>query len=288
MDTRLTREVDLSSLSEATLRFQAWYDLENQFDFVYLSASRDGGRTWQVLPGRNTVADKATGNNYGVGWTGSSGADWVDEEVELTPFAGSDVLLRFEYVTDQSYNGQGFALRNVSIPELDLDEPGAAEDAWTAEGFVRIDGPIPERWNLRLVRWTPQGTFVDRLGVALDGTATFPLDPTATRQTLVDRPDRAKNAPARQLPAHAEPVATWAAPASAADVAVRPNPHFPVDLLYLSIEAVISSAAALSACWLFSCPSNTLSTAFCTRARASGNTPITAPWVIRFTGACRI
>jgi bacillopeptidase F (M6 metalloprotease family) len=127
MDTRLTREIDLSSLSEATLRFQAWYDLEKQFDFVYLSASRDGGRTWQVLPGRNTIADRDTGNNYGVGWTGSSGADWVDEEVDLTPFAGSDVLLRFDYVTDQSYNGQGFALRNVSIPELDLDEPGAAE-----------------------------------------------------------------------------------------------------------------------------------------------------------------
>jgi len=188
MDTRLTREVDLTGLSEATLRFQAWYDLESQFDYVYLSASRDGGHTWQVLPGRSTVEDRATGNNFGVGWTGSSGPDWVDEEVELTPYVGGDVLLRFDYVTDQSYNGQGFALRNFSIPELELAEPGALDDAWQSEGWLRVDGPIPERWNLRLVRWTPNGTFVDRLGVALDGTATFPLDPTATRQTLVIAP----------------------------------------------------------------------------------------------------
>jgi len=189
MDTRLTRHVDLSSVSEATLRFQTWYDLEDQFDFVYLSASGDGGKTWLVLPGRATVADRATGNNFGVGWTGSSGHEWVDEEVDLTPLAGSsDVLLRFDYVTDQAYNGQGFAVRNVSIPELDLSEAGASDASWTPEGFVLVDPPIPERWNLRLVRWTPAGTFVDRLGVALDGTATFPLDPNATRQVLVIAP----------------------------------------------------------------------------------------------------
>jgi len=188
MDTRLTRHVDLTALTRATLRFQAWYDLENQFDFVYLSASGDGGRTWHVLPGQNTKPDHATGNNYGEGWTGSSGGMWVDEAVDLSPLAGSEVLLRFEYVTDQSYNGPGFALRNLAIPESGLNEPGAIDDPWTAEGWVRIDAPVPERWNLRLVRWRPDGVIVDSLGVALDGVATFPLDPTATRSTLVIAP----------------------------------------------------------------------------------------------------
>src|SRR5262249_4834831 len=188
MDTRLTRHVDLTGLTRATLRFQAWFDLENQFAFVYLSAAGDGGRTWHVVPGQNTKPDQATGNNYGEGWTGSSGGVWVDEAVDLSPLAGSDVLLRFEYVTDQSYNGPGFALRNLAIPESGLNEPGAIDDPWTAEGWVRIDAPVPERWNLRLVRWRPDGVIVDSLGVALDGVATFPLDPTATRSTLVIAP----------------------------------------------------------------------------------------------------
>ncbi len=199
LDSNLTRHLDLTSVAEATLRFQAWYDLESQFDFVYMSVSRDGGQTWQMLNGRASVADRATGNNFGVGWTGSSGADWIDEQVELTPFAGSEVLLRFDYVTDQSYTGQGFAMRNVAVPELELSEPGAGLDAaWTAEGWVRVDAPIPERWNLRLVSWTPSGTRVDRIGVALDGTATFPLDPTATRSTLVIAP----TAPRTLVPAN--------------------------------------------------------------------------------------
>ena len=57
LDSRLTRRRrPVVGVTQATLRFQAWYDLENQFDFVYLSASRDGGHTWQVLPAQHTVA----------------------------------------------------------------------------------------------------------------------------------------------------------------------------------------------------------------------------------------
>jgi hypothetical protein len=192
IDSRLTRSIDLTGVSEATAQFQTWYDLESEFDFAYLSASRDAGQTWQVLSGRHTTHDQATGNNYGRGWSGSSGSAWVDEEVDLTPFAGSEVLVRFEYVTDQSYNGQGFLVRDFAVPAIGLSEPGAVDDAWTAEGFVRLDSPVPQRWNLRLVRWRPDGTFVDPLGVALDGTAAFPLDPVATRSTLVIAPTAPK------------------------------------------------------------------------------------------------
>jgi immune inhibitor A len=188
MDSRLTRQVDLRGVADVTLGFRVWYDLEDEFDYVYLSASSDGGKTWEILPGRHTTPDRATGNNYGVGWTGSSGSNWVDEEVDLTAFAGSDILLRFEYVTDQSFNGQGFAFKDVTIPQLGLNEPSAVEGPWTAEGWVRVDAPVPEHWNLRLVRRTPSGTNVDPVPVSVDGSATFALDPTASRSTLVIAP----------------------------------------------------------------------------------------------------
>jgi hypothetical protein len=188
LDSRLTRRLDLHGVVEATLHFQAWYDLEDQFDYVYLSASRDGGATWQVLPGRRAADDSATGNHYGAGWTASSGSGWIDEEVDLNAYAGGDVLLRFEYVTDQSYNGQGFAFRNVRLPQAGIDEPGAVDGPWNAEGWVRVDAPVPEQWNLRLVRWTPRGILVDPVPVNADGTATFELDATAVRSTLVVAP----------------------------------------------------------------------------------------------------
>jgi hypothetical protein len=188
LDSRLTRHVDLTGVDQATLHFSTWYDLEDHFDFVYLSASIDNGRTWQVLKGQHTTADHNAGNNYGQGWTGSSGADWQDEQVDLTPFAGSDVILRFEYVTDQSYNGSGFAFKDLKIPEIGLDEPGAVEDAWNAEGWMRVDAPIPEHWNLRLVHTTRQGTSVESIPVDAEGNATFALDDTARRSVLVIAP----------------------------------------------------------------------------------------------------
>jgi immune inhibitor A len=188
LDSRLTRSLDLREVSQATLRFRAWYDLEDQFDFVYLSASPDGGRTWRVLPGVHGRPDDATGNHYGPGWTGSSGDAWLDEEVDLSAFAGGQVLVRFEYVTDQSYNGQGFALRDVRVPEIGLDETGAVEGQWAAEGWVRVDAPIPERWNLRLARWTDHGTEIETVPVAADGSATVALDDAASRQVLIIAP----------------------------------------------------------------------------------------------------
>jgi hypothetical protein len=198
LDSSLTRRFDLRDVHEATLDFRAWYDLEDQFDFVYASASSDGGQTWRILPGRHTVPDVATGNNFGVGWTGSSGSTWADEQIDLTPFAGSEVLVRFEYVTDQSYNAQGFALKDVRIPQLGLDEPGAIEGAWAPDGFVFVDAPVPERWNLRLVRWSASGVSVDPVAVDANGSATVALDPSASRTTLVIAP----TAPRTLLPAN--------------------------------------------------------------------------------------
>jgi hypothetical protein len=188
LDSKLTRQVDLTGAQQATLHFSAWYDVESHFDFVYLSASKDNGRSWQVLHGQHTTPDRSAGNNYGEGWTGSTGSDWVAEQVDLTPFAGFSILLRFEYVTDQSYNGSGFAFKDLRIPEIGLDEPGAVEDAWNADGWLRIDAPIPERWNLRLVRWGAGETTVDAVPVDADGSATVPLDPAAARSVLVIAP----------------------------------------------------------------------------------------------------
>ena len=91
-------------------------------------------------------------------------------------------------MTDQSYNGPGFAFKDFQVPEIGLEEPGAIEDAWSAEGWLRVDAPVPERWNLRLVRWTRGGPTVDWVPVDADGGATIALDDTAQRTTLVVAP----------------------------------------------------------------------------------------------------
>lgn len=172
LDSRLTREFDLSGLASATLRFKIWYDIEELYDWFYLMASTDGGRTWTPLPGRHTSTDNPTGNGLGPGWTGRSGGDqptWLDEEVDLTPFVGGPVLLRFEYVTDQGYNARGVLIDDIELPELGFRDDGESDQGWQAEGFLRSDNRIPQRFLVRAVLFQQGSVSVVDVPVGSDG-----------------------------------------------------------------------------------------------------------------------
>ncbi|MDQ2995700.1 MAG: immune inhibitor A, partial [Chloroflexota bacterium] len=111
----LTREVDLSGLTQATLRFSAWYELEKDWDYGFVTVSTDGGTTWKTVKGSTTTDYDPQGQNFGNGLTGVSGApkaetekgtrgQWTEEQMDLTPYAGQKVLLRFWVINDAAYN----------------------------------------------------------------------------------------------------------------------------------------------------------------------------------------
>ena len=178
IDTRLTREFDLTKLTSATLRYAAWYDIEYGWDYAYVSASIDGGKTWQPLPATHTTDFNPVEAAYGVGYTGSSNG-WVQEEVNLAAYAGKKVLLRFEYVSDDSTSLTGFAVDNIEVPELGFRDGADMAGDWTAEGFKRIDRPLAQKFVVQVIR----GEQVTRLEldaanrgqVALDGPATIAI-----------------------------------------------------------------------------------------------------------------
>ncbi len=84
--------------------------------------------------------------------------------MDLTPFAGQPVQLRFEYVTDETVNGDGWCLDDISIPELDFDDDAESDGGWTARGFVRVPGNrVPQAYVVRLVRGTGGDAVVEEL-----------------------------------------------------------------------------------------------------------------------------
>lgn len=154
IDSRLTRVVDLRGRKTATLRYWIWYDIEQDFDYGYVEVSTDGGQSWRTLPTAHTTRRDPNGQNYGNGYTGTSSGshpDWVLETVDLSPFAGQQILLRFEYVTDDSYSADGMAIDQVEIPEIGFHDDLRADDGWQAEGFVRIDNRWPETYLLEVL-----------------------------------------------------------------------------------------------------------------------------------------
>ena len=154
IDTMLTRELDLTGLDEATLEFMVWYEIEEGWDYAYVEASDDDGRTWHILEGQHTTTDNPSGNAYGPGYTGLSD-EWLQESIDLTPFAGGPVLLRFEYVTDDAVYLDGLIIDDLSIPELDLSI--SPDDTWHADGFRLTGNPLPQNFIVQVIQSASDG-----------------------------------------------------------------------------------------------------------------------------------
>jgi hypothetical protein len=169
--SELTGRFDLTKVKSATLQFKTWFDIEQGYDYGYVSASTDDGKTWTTLKGRHTTTEDPQGANYGNGYTGVSGQGqpgWVDESIDLTPFAGKNVLLRFSLITDDAFNKPGMLIDDIRIPEINFtDDAEQGAGVWQAAGWVRTGNELPQRWQLRLVRRTGGQTTVEP--VALDG-----------------------------------------------------------------------------------------------------------------------
>ena len=150
IDSRLTREFDLTGVASATLRFSAWWDTERGWDYGYVAASTDGGRTWSALRGSRTTDYDPVQSAYGPGYTGKSGG-WVDEQTDLTPFAGQKVLLRFELVNDDATDLTGFAVDDIEVPEIGFRDTAGSDSAWQREGFRRVPGPLPQEFIVQVI-----------------------------------------------------------------------------------------------------------------------------------------
>lgn len=154
MDSTLTHSFDLAGLQgqQVTLKFSTWFDLEPQYDYVFVEASTDG-QNWVTLKGNSTTTSNPNGANWGNGYTGESGGGttptWVQEQMNLTPFAGKKIQLRFEEVTDDAVNYQGFALDQVSIPQLHFSDTVTSDNGWVSNGFIRSNNLLPDYFSVQ-------------------------------------------------------------------------------------------------------------------------------------------
>jgi hypothetical protein len=179
---RLTREFDFSDHSgPITLSYWTWYDLEDDYDYVFLEISTDG-ENWRIIRTPSSTSENPSGNSYGWGYNGLSGGDgvWIREEVDLSGYAGEVIQLRFEYITDAAVHGEGFLLDDVTIEEIDY-EADFEKDAggWYAEGFVRIENVLPQSYRLALLHLgaVPRVEFVT---VSANNTIEIPVSPSET------------------------------------------------------------------------------------------------------------
>jgi len=150
-DMTLTRTFDFTNHEgPITLTYWTWYDLEEDYDYVYLEASEDG-ESWEILITPSGISEDPSGNSFGWGYNGMSGS-WIQESVDLSDYAGKEIQIRFEYVTDAVANGEGMLIDDIAIPEIDyFSDFEEGVDNWEAEGWLRIDNIIPQAYHLSLI-----------------------------------------------------------------------------------------------------------------------------------------
>jgi len=175
---RLTRAFDLTEVSgPVSLSFQLWYEIERDWDYVFLLASRDEGTTWEFLQTPSGTDRNPNGNSFGWGYTSKTrGSQWIEETVDLSDYAGQEILLRFEYLTDAAVNGEGMMIDDVSIPEIGYFTDFEADDGgWEAEGWVRIQNVLPQSFKLAWISLEDE-TTVEYIPLGVNNTAQISFD----------------------------------------------------------------------------------------------------------------
>jgi len=177
---RLTREIDLTGKTSGELTFQASYDLEPSYDFLFVEAHAVGEDDWTTLPDLNGNTSQAPGESCtfiqddnpflgryvtaaatteGCRPTGTSGewnaasgnsGGWKEWRIDLSRYAGKKVELSIAVATDPAVEGLGAWVDDarVTADGETLAETSFEEDlgGWTA-------APAPEGTRNATPQW---------------------------------------------------------------------------------------------------------------------------------------
>ena len=146
---RLTADFDLTGLETATLIFSAWWNTEAERDWLQVLVLKDGGQTWEIVGGPQAEAhgESAPGPYY----SGQS-TNWINEQIDLSAYAGTTIQVRFEYLTDGNDTLPGVVLDNIGILELGgVDDVESTTSIWKPDGFLRIPDSVAQNWSVAVI-----------------------------------------------------------------------------------------------------------------------------------------
>jgi immune inhibitor A len=176
----LTRAFDLSGVTSAALNYRVWYDLEAGWDYGYVTVSNDDGLTWQPQSTPLMMADNPNGKAYGVGYSGVSNG-WLEDTVNLDVFAGQEIVVRFETITDDATLYTGMAVDDIRLDALGYSTDANSDNGdWQANGWIRTDNRLPQRAWIQVVQFVGDEVEISRFLVEAAQNLTIAMQPETT------------------------------------------------------------------------------------------------------------
>jgi len=143
----LSTPIDLTNATGAVAEFYAFWEIENNFDYVQFQVSTDGGNTWEAQCGRFTNPGSSNGSQpTNEPLYDGRQIDWVLEEIDLNDYLGSNILVRFQLVTDSFVNEDGFYFDDLKISVL--EESSLNTEEVQASKFSIYPNPVKNILNI--------------------------------------------------------------------------------------------------------------------------------------------
>lgn len=148
IDSTLTARLDLKQVEQPLLEYDVWYSIEEDWDFAYVEVSEDDGQTWTILETPLSSTDDPLQVSFGPGYTGAS-EDWRHESLPLDQWAGQEIMLRFQYITDAAIHDHGLCLRDLRVSRKGTTT--APELEWIPKGFVWSNNLVRQNFIVQVV-----------------------------------------------------------------------------------------------------------------------------------------
>lgn len=128
--------------ADPTLRLQAKYGAELGYDYGYVVVSTDGGETYVPVAGDRTVAGP-----LGPSLNGTTDG-FEPHSFDLSAFAGQDVLLGLQYVSDGGVNEGGILVDDVTVGGTTVSDGSSLEpfDSPTEIKPIQVNN-----WNVKVI-----------------------------------------------------------------------------------------------------------------------------------------
>ncbi|GLY26055.1 protease [Micromonospora sp. NBRC 101691] len=143
LNNTMTRTIDLTGKSSASLSMKGRYNIEAGYDYLFFEASVDGGQTWSALPGTVDGEPLPEVTPGRPALDGSSNDQWVDIVIPMDFAAGKTVQFRLRYQTDGGVSSGGFFGDAITVTAdggtvfSDGAENGTGD--WTVAGWSIVE-----------------------------------------------------------------------------------------------------------------------------------------------------
>ncbi len=143
LNNTLTADLDLRTVSTASVSMKARFDIEAEYDYLYLQSSTDGGATWTSLDGTVDGKPFSRDGSNSPAISGSSGGKWVDVVVPFDSEVGKLGKVRLLYRTDGGVAPDGFFADQLTITadgRSNVEGAEAPNPGLTLDGFTTTTG----------------------------------------------------------------------------------------------------------------------------------------------------